>query len=65
MIITRRNFFKAALALPIGASLARYEALAAPALNQIKIMSIEAIRLKTGLGHTRIKTDAGITGYGP
>jgi hypothetical protein len=37
MVLSRRNFFKAALAMPVGASLAGYEALAASAQGQVKI----------------------------
>ncbi len=41
MRITRRNFLKAALATPIGASFAHYEALAAPARGMVNITSIK------------------------
>ena len=64
MPMTRRNFFQAAWAMPIGASLARYEALAAPARGQIKITRLTAMATKR-LTLIRIDTDAGITGYGP
>ncbi len=66
MIWTRRDFFKAALMLPAGAYLARYEALAAPLRGAIKITAIKALPLDF-LGDgclVRIETDAGITGYG-
>ena len=66
MIWTRRDFFKAALMLPAGAYLARYEALAAPLRGAMKITAIKALPLDF-LGDgclVRIETDAGITGYG-
>ena len=44
MNITRRSFLQAAVALPIGASLAHFEALAAPARGQIKITAIKALQ---------------------
>ena len=68
MVLSRRNFFKAALAMPIGVSLGGYEALAATAQGQVKITAIKAIRLKRGAGsrgYIKIETDAGLVGYGP
>ena len=65
MIVTRRNFLQAALGMPIGASLAHYQALAAPARGQFKITSIKAMQVKDPGTLIRIETDAGITGYGP
>jgi len=64
MRITRRNFLQAALAAPIGASFAQYEALAAPARGTVKITSVKAARFR-GAGLVKIETDAGTTGYGP
>lgn len=64
MRLTRRNFLQAALALPAGASFARYEALAAPARDQVKITAIKALQTRR-LNLIRIDTDAGIAGYGP
>lgn len=64
MTITRRNFFQAALAMPIGASFTHYEALAAPARDQVKITSIKAMQLRERGTLIRIETDAGIDGYG-
>lgn len=46
MMHTRRSFLKTALAMPIGASLAYYEAIAAPAQGEMKITAIKTIRLK-------------------
>ncbi len=70
MVLTRRNFMKAALAAPIGASLAHYEALAATAQGQVKITAIKALQLnQKSRGNSRalikIETDAGLVGYGP
>ena len=65
MNITRRSLLQAALAMPVGASLAHFEALAAPARNQVKITALKAMQT-TGTGTIiRIETDAGISGYGP
>jgi L-alanine-DL-glutamate epimerase-like enolase superfamily enzyme len=65
MFMTRRNFFQAAMALPIGASLSRYEALAAPAQDQIKITDIKVMQVKDPGTMIKIETDAGVSGYGP
>jgi galactonate dehydratase len=70
MVLTRRNFLTTALAMPIGASLDRYEALAAPAQGEVKITAIKTIRLNNkSRGNSRalikIETDAGLAGYGP
>jgi len=63
---TRRDFFKAALLLPAGAYLTRFQALAAPLRGAVKITEIKALQLDfEGDGClVRIETDAGITGYG-
>ena len=63
---TRRELLKAALALPGGACLARYEALAAPLKNKVKITGIKAMQLRHNGGDCLIKieTDAGLVGYG-
>ena len=65
MIMTRRNFFQAAMALPIGASLSRYEAFAAPSQGQIKITDIKVMQVKDPGTLIKIETDAGVSGYGP
>ena len=61
----RRTFLKRALAVPAGHWLARYEALAAPALGRVKITDLKAVLLR---GHynsiVKIETDAGLAGYG-
>ena len=64
MNFTRRNFLQAAVALPIGVSLARFEALAAPARNQIKITALKAVQTGDTGTIIRIETDAGLAGYG-
>ena len=63
---TRRDFFKAALLLPAGAYLAKFQALAAPLHGAVKITAVKALPLDfEGDGSlVRIETDAGITGYG-
>jgi galactonate dehydratase len=63
---SRRDFFKAALLLPAGAYLAKFQALAAPLRGAAKITAIKALQLDfQGDGClVRIETDAGITGYG-
>ena len=63
--MTRRNFLRTALALPAGASLAYYEALAAPAQDQIKITGIKAMQVRDPGTLIKIETDAGISGIGP
>ena len=50
MILTRRDFLTTALAMPIGASLAHYEAMAAPAQGEVKITAIKTIRLNQESG---------------
>ncbi len=65
MVITRRNFLHTALALPAGGFLAHYEALAAPARDQVRITSIKAMQAKDPGTLIKIETDAGITGHGP
>jgi L-alanine-DL-glutamate epimerase-like enolase superfamily enzyme len=64
-IMTRRDLLKAALAVPIGAWLARYEALAAAAAGQIKITAIKAMQVRDPGTLIKIETDAGIYGVGP
>jgi L-alanine-DL-glutamate epimerase-like enolase superfamily enzyme len=65
MNITRRGFFPAALAMPIGASLAHFEVLAAPARDHIKITAIKAMQTADTGTIVKIETDAGLVGYGP
>jgi len=63
---TRRDLLRCAIALPAGAFLARYQALAAPAAGKVKITGIRAMALKNIAGNCliRIDTDAGLSGYG-
>src|SRR6202142_786603 len=69
MILSRRNLLKTALATPVGATFAGYEAKAAPVQGQVKITAIKTIALKEKRGSSRglikIETDAGLVGYGP
>src|SRR6266704_1568211 len=62
----RRSLLRLAIALPAGAFLQRYKALAAPHQGKVKITAIKAMALKNIAGNCliRIDTDAGITGYG-
>jgi L-alanine-DL-glutamate epimerase-like enolase superfamily enzyme len=64
-IMNRRSFLRTILALPAGASLAHYEALASPAQDQIKITGIKAMQVRDPGTLIRIETDAGICGIGP
>ncbi len=65
-MITRRDLFRIAAAVPAGAWLARYRAIAAPYEKQLKITGIKAMQLRFGANNTLIKieTDGGVTGYG-
>src|SRR5450432_4536215 len=69
MLVSRRNFFKKALAIPVAVSFMGYETLAAAEKGQVKITAIKAIALKEKRGSSRglvkIETDAGVVGYGP
>jgi len=64
--LSRRTFFRAALAAPAGAWMARYNALAAPYKGKLKITAIHAMQIKNIAGNSliRIDTDGGISGYG-
>lgn len=63
--MNRRQFLGAALAIPAGAWMSRYNLLAQPALNQIKITDIKNIVLKNQWKSlVKVETDAGISGYG-
>ena len=63
---TRRDLLRMALALPAGAWLDRYTAMAAPLRNKVKITAVKAMALRDIAGNCliRIDTDAGLTGYG-
>lgn len=61
----RRDFFKAALALPATSCIAPYEAFAEPEKNRVKITDIKAMMLRSpGQTLIKIETDAGLVGYG-
>ncbi len=64
--MTRRELLKFALALPAGSWLARYEAIAAPYKDELKITAVKAMQLKFGANNTLIKveTDGSVAGYG-
>jgi L-alanine-DL-glutamate epimerase-like enolase superfamily enzyme len=64
--LTRRNMLRLAIALPTGALFHRFNALAAPNLNRVKITDIRAMAIKNIAGNCliRIDTDSGLTGYG-
>ena len=64
MRITRRNFLNAAMAVPVGASFARFEGLAASVHGMVKITRIEATQFRRAR-LIKIETDAGLAGYGP
>jgi galactonate dehydratase len=65
-LINRRSWFKTALALPAGAWMARYEALAAPQRKKVKITAIKAMQVRGIAGNCliRVETDQGLVGYG-
>ncbi|MDQ6706814.1 MAG: mandelate racemase/muconate lactonizing enzyme family protein [Acidobacteriota bacterium] len=65
-MFTRRHLLRLAAALPAGAFLSRYAALAAPYKNKVKITGIRAMALNNSAGNCliRVDTDAGLTGYG-
>jgi hypothetical protein len=46
--MTRRNFLGMALSAPVGAALARYSAMAAPAEGLSKVTKIQALQLAKG-----------------
>ncbi|MBM3737381.1 MAG: mandelate racemase/muconate lactonizing enzyme family protein [Acidobacteria bacterium] len=64
--MTRRSWLKNALALPAGAWMARFEALAQPHRGKVKITAVKAMQIQNIAGNCLIKieTDAGLTGYG-
>ena len=64
--LSRRDLIRLAVALPTAGLFNRYRALAAPALNRVKITGIRAMAIQNIAGNCliRIDTDAGITGYG-
>jgi L-alanine-DL-glutamate epimerase-like enolase superfamily enzyme len=65
MKMKRRDFLRVALSLPIGAYLAHFESVAAPARHQVKITAIKAMQTADTGTIIKIETDAGLVGYGP
>ena len=63
--ITRRDWFHTLLALPAIGCFSRYQALAEPARNTVKITAIKAMQVRDIAGNCLIKieTDQGLTGY--
>jgi L-alanine-DL-glutamate epimerase-like enolase superfamily enzyme len=61
----RRNFLRAALALPAAAAFSPFERLTAADRGKVKITDIK-MKPVSGVAHTliRIDTDAGVSGYG-
>jgi galactonate dehydratase len=47
-MLTRRNFVKSALALPIGGALTKYGLLSAPARGLVKITAVKAMSIRAG-----------------
>ena len=64
--LSRRNLIRLAVALPTAGLFTRYRALAAPAVNRVKITDIRAMAIQNIAGNCliRIDTDSGLTGYG-
>ena len=64
--VTRRDGLKAALTLPATSWMARYEALAAPLRDKVKITAVKAMQVRGIAGNclTKIETDPGLAGYG-
>jgi len=62
----RRDLLRLAVALPAGGLFSRYRALAAPALNRVKIAIIRAMQIQNIAGNCliRVDTDSGLSGYG-
>ena len=63
---TRRDVLRLAMALPAGAWLKHYQALAAPLVGAVKITAVKALQLDilTDACLVKIETDVGVTGYG-
>ncbi|MBK5291357.1 MAG: mandelate racemase/muconate lactonizing enzyme family protein [Acidobacteriia bacterium] len=64
--MTRRTWMMRALALPAGAWMTRYNALAQAHRGKVKITAVKAMQIQNIAGNCLIKieTDAGLTGYG-
>ncbi len=58
----RRDLLRAALSVPIGGFLSRFELMAAPARKQVKITAIKAMQTADTGTIIKIETDAGLVG---
>ncbi|MGA3241735.1 MAG: hypothetical protein ABSG03_36200, partial [Bryobacteraceae bacterium] len=47
-MLTRRNFIKSAIALPIGGAIANYQMSSAPARGLVKITAVKAMAIRGG-----------------
>jgi hypothetical protein len=54
---SRRDLLRLAVALPAAGLFSRYRALAAPALNRVKITSIRAMQIENIAGNCLIRVD--------
>ncbi len=63
---TRRQLMRMGLALPAGAWMTPFKAMAAPLRGAVKITAVKALQLdfQSDGCLVRIETDAGVTGYG-
>jgi len=63
---TRRQWFRHALAVPAGAWMSRYNAMAQPNRAKVKITAVKALQIQSIAGNCliRVETDAGLIGYG-
>src|SRR5450755_2297825 len=64
--LTRRGLLRLAAALPTAGLFTRFQTLAQPHKNRVKITRIQAMAIQKIAGNCliRIDTDAGLTGYG-
>jgi L-alanine-DL-glutamate epimerase-like enolase superfamily enzyme len=64
--MSRRDLLRVALGLPAAGLFARYQAMAAPNVNRVKITDVRAMAIRNIAGNCliRIDTDSGLTGYG-
>jgi len=64
--MSRRDLLRVALGLPAAGLFARYQAMAAPNVNRVKITNVRAMAIRNIAGNCliRIDTDSGLTGYG-
>src|SRR4051795_11960289 len=64
--MSRRDLIRLDVALPSAGVFSRYRALAASAVNRVKITDVRAMAIQNIAGNCliRIDTDSGLTGYG-